>query len=345
MFGITRKTHRTAPKKEAEKTSVSVEKPAKEPDNKLRRPKIGLALGSGVARGWAHIGILRRLQEEGIEIDFIAGTSVGAVVGGAYAAGALDELETWTRKLGNYSFFKFLDFKFSGGGLFGGNSLNELMQLKFGEKDFKELNIPFMAVACELKTGHEIWLDEGKISDAIQASFAMPGVFEPVNNDNRWLVDGALVNPVPVSACRAAGCEMVIAVNLSEDLYGRVMKVRKGAKGTGDYGVFQEMVKNPAALGRGGSSSIFRKLFSHKGSAPSLFANMVASLNILQNRLSRSRLAGDPPDITISPRCGHIGLMEFNRADELIEEGVIAFDENLSQLEDALEIIIHRMNS
>ncbi len=342
MFGIIRKTNKTAPKKELEESSVTVEEQAQKPSNSLRRPKIGLALGSGVARGWAHIGIIRRLQEEGIEIDFIAGTSVGAVVGGAYAAGALDELETWTRKLGNYSFFKFLDFKFSGGGLFGGNSLNQLMKLKFGEKDFKELDIPFTAVACELKTGHEIWLDEGKISDAIQASFAMPGVFEPVNNDNRWLVDGALVNPVPVSACRAAGCEMVIAVNLSEDLYGRVMKKRKN---TSEYGIFQEMVKVPPSMEDSKSGSVFRKLFSHKGNAPSLFANMVASLNILQNRLARSRMAGDPPDITISPRCGHIGLMEFNRAEELIEEGVIAFDENLPKLEDALEIIIHRMNS
>lgn len=338
MFGITLKTKKNEPKIKAEEPTVA---PAK-PKNTLRRPKIGLALGSGVARGWAHIGILRRLEEEGIKIDFIAGTSVGAVVGGAYAAGALDELETWTRKLGSYSFFKFLDFKFTGGGLFGGNSLNQLMQLKFGEKDFKELNIPFTAVACELKTGHEIWLDEGKISDAIQASFAMPGVFEPVNNDNRWLVDGALVNPVPVSACRAAGCEMVIAVNLSEDLYGRVMKTRKN---TSEYGIFQEIVKTPSSIEYSKSGSIFRKLFSHKGSAPSLFANMVASLNILQNRLARSRMAGDPPDVTISPRCGHIGLMEFNRAEELIEEGVIAFDENLSKLQDALEIITHRMNT
>ena len=341
MFGITRKVKNNKPKNKTEEPTITVEKPK----NTLRRPKLGLAVGSGVARGWAHIGILRRLEEEGIKIDFIAGTSVGAVVGGAYAAGALNELEDWTKTLGNYSFFKFLDFKFSGGGLFGGTSLNDLMKLKFGEKDFKDLDIPFTAVACELKTGHEIWLDEGKISDAIQASFAMPGIFEPVSHKRRWLVDGALVNPVPVSACRAAGCEMVIAVNLSEDLYGRVMKVRKGSKGNAEYGVFQEMVKDTNQMVGDGSKSLFRKIFSHKGTAPSLFANMVASLNILQNRLSRSRLAGDPPDITISPRCGHIGLMEFHRAEELIEEGVIAFDENLSKLEDALEIITHRMNS
>lgn len=310
---------------------------------KYRKPKIGLALGSGVARGWAHIGILKRLHEEGIKVDYIAGSSIGAVVGGAYAAGALDELEDWTKKLGEYSFLKLLDFKITGGGLFGGNSLNELMHLKFGEKDFKDLDIPFTAVACELKTGHEIWLKKGRLSKSIQASFALPGVFEPVNVDHRWLVDGALVNPVPVSTCRAAGCEIVIAINLSEDLYGRAK--HDGKKGTGEYGVFQEIVKAPQAVGRVGSKSVFRKLFSHRAGAPSLFANMIASLQVLQNRLARSRLAGDPPDITIAPRCGHIGLMEFHRAQELIDEGIIAFDENLEKLQDTIDIITHRMNS
>lgn len=338
MLGFGRKPNKEEISTHVEDTGFSPD----EADTKIRRPKIGLALGAGVARGWAHIGILRRLQEEGIQIDYIAGTSIGAVVGGAYAAGALDELEEWTKKLGEYSFFKLLDFKITGGGLFGGNSLNELMHLKFGEKDFKDLDIPFTAVACELKTGHEVWLEKGGLSKSIQASFALPGVFEPVNIGHRWLVDGALVNPVPVSACRAAGCEMVIAINLSEDLYGRV--VRKGKKGTGEYGVFQEIVKAPQALGRVGSKSVFRKLFSHKAGAPSLFTNMIASLNVLQNRLSRSRLAGDPPDVTIAPRCGHIGLMEFHRAEELIEEGIIAFNENESKLKDALEIITHRMN-
>lgn len=312
---------------------------------KKLKPKIGLALGSGVARGWAHIGILRRLEEEGIQIDVIAGTSIGAVVGGAYACGNLDRIEAWARDLQDTNFLRFLDFRISGGGLFGSNKLGQIMVDNFGDRNIEDLGIPFTAIACELKSGQEIWLKQGPMCDAIKASFALPGVFEPIRHEHKWLVDGALVNPVPVSVCRAAGCDMVIAVNLSEDIYGRARAKRQGILETGEYGVFNEIASAPTALGRIGKRSFIKRLFGHQEDAPSLFANMVASLNILQNRLSRSRLAGDPPDVTILPRCGHVGLMEFHRADELIKEGVLAFDEALPHLKDALAIIHHRMNS
>ncbi|TNE65547.1 MAG: lysophospholipase [Alphaproteobacteria bacterium] len=314
-----------------------------EPTSAPRRPKIGLALGAGVARGWAHIGVLRRLEEEGIPIDMIAGTSIGAVVGGAYASGALDAVEEWARSLKEYNFFRFLDVRLSGG-LFGSDRLNQLMKDRFGDWTFEDLPVPFTAIACELKTGHEIWLDKGPVSDAIRASFALPGVFEPRKIDGRWLVDGALVNPVPVSVCRAAGCEMVIAVNLAEDLYGRARARADGALDSDEYGVFDQSMSEGLFEKRGGSS-FFRRLFGRKSDAPSLFSNMIASLNIMQNRLSRSRLAGDPPDISITPRCGHIGLMEFHRTEELIDEGVAAFNAVLPQLKDALAIVTHRINS
>jgi len=342
MFGrANKKKSETSPETCSETEAVTV---TEKKGRSHRRPKIGLALGSGVARGWAHIGVLRRLAEEGIEIDFIAGTSIGAVVGGAAAAGALDEMESWARDLREYNFFRFLDLKISGGGLFGSNRLHEIMESNFGDKNFTDLKIPFKAVACELRSGHEVWLDEGSLVDAIRASFALPGVFEPVCHKGRWLVDGALVNPVPVSLCHAAGCDMVIAVNLAEDMYGRARAGLKGKEGTGEYGVFSDVLKTPSVVGRVGTSSVFRKLFSHNNDAPSVFANMIASLNILQNRLARSRMAGDPPDVTIIPRVGHVGLMEFHRAEELIEEGRRAFDDEFSQIKDAHAIISHRMN-
>ena len=218
------------------------------------------------------------------------------------------------------------------------------MRERFGDRRFEDLDTPFTAIACNLKTGHEVWLNKGSLSDALRASFALPGVFEPQNIRGQWLVDGALVNPVPVSVCRAAGCDLVIAVNLAEDIYGRARAKRDGVLDNGSYGVFEDM----AALGEQphkAEKSFFRKLFRHKKDAPSLFTNMVASLNIMQNRLSRSRLAGDPPDVTFTPRCGHIGLMEFHRVDELIEEGARAFEAGLPQLRDAVAIIHHRINS
>lgn len=308
-----------------------------------RKPKIGLALGAGVARGWTHIGIIRGLSAEGIEPDIIAGTSMGAVVGGAYASGNLDAVEKWARGLKNTSFFRFLDLKLGGSGLFGGDKFNELMKEKFGDTQFEEQTTPFTAVACELKTGHEVWLKSGPLSEAIRASFALPGIFEPQEIDGQWLVDGALVNPVPVSVCRAAGCDLIIAVNLAEDIYGSVRAKREGALETGEYGVFSEQTSNRSLPGNG-RRSIVRRLFGHQKDAPSMFANLIASINIMQNRLARSRIAGDPADVLLTPRCGHVGLMEFHRAEELIEEGRRCLEINLPHLRDALAIVNHRMN-
>ncbi|WP_020400088.1 patatin-like phospholipase family protein [Kordiimonas gwangyangensis] len=337
MLGLLKKSDQPAPR-DSETTVDAPEQPAQ-----LRRPKVGLALGAGVARGWAHIGVIKRLQAEGIHIDMIAGTSIGAVVGGAMASGNLDVIEEWACSLKELNFLRLLDLRF-GSGLFGSDKLNRLMEEKFGNVDFSEMKIPFTAVACELKSGHEIWLDEGEMSGALRASFAIPGIFEPQKRDGRWLVDGALVNPVPVSVCRAAGCDIVIAVNLSEDLYGRNRAQAAGALKSDDYGVFTEGAEDAVLQRSPQKASMFRKFFGHKKDEPSMFANLMASLNIMQNRLSRSRLAGDPPDVSINPRIGHIGLMEFHRAPELIEEGVLAFDQALPQLRDALAIITHRIN-
>lgn len=321
-------------------------KKTESPENKtLRRPKIGIALGSGVARGWAHIGVLNALLAKGIVPDIVVGTSIGAVVGAAHVTGHLDVLETWARNLSKVNFFRFLDFKLRGSGLFGGKKLHDLMVKSFGNTDIDDLETPFMAIGCELMTGHEIWLQDGPLIDAVQASFALPGVFEPFCHQGRWLVDGALVNPIPVSACRALGAELVIAVNLSEDIYGRARAQREGLLGTGQYGVFTDFMKPETFTSNPLSKTLMRKLLTHKKDAPSIFANMVASLNIVQNRLSRSRLAGDPPDIMITPKTGHIGLMEFHRSEELIEIGEQAFLEEYETLLDALTIISYRMNT
>ncbi len=315
------------------------------PEIGMRRPKIGLALGSGIARGFSHIGVIRAMLARGIVPDVVAGTSIGAVVGAAYVSGGLDSLETWATGLAKTNFLRFLDFKIMGGGLFGGEKLYDLMRNSFGHVNIEDLETPFVAIATELMTGHEVWIDKGNLVDAVQASFALPGVFEPICHNGRWLVDGALVNPIPVSICRALGAELVIAVNLSEDIYGRARAERQGETTTGKYGVFNEFIPGSNPLEQKGSMSLLRKLLRHDRGAPSIFANMVASLNIIQNRLSRSRLAGDPPDITISPRCGHVGLMEFHRAEELIALGQKAFEDEYTYLTDALNIIGYRMNT
>src|SRR3954453_1989992 len=185
----------------------------------IRRPVIGLALGGGAARGFAHIGIVRTLVAHGIIPNVVVGTSIGAVVGGAYASGHLDAVEEWARSLQPRSVFSYLDIRLNGSGLIGGAKLAAEIEATMGHNLIEDLPVKFATVATEVRTGHEIWLTHGPMVDAMRASYALPGIFSPVLVGDRWLVDGALVNPVPVSAARALGAEIVIAANLSSDVF------------------------------------------------------------------------------------------------------------------------------
>ena len=171
----------------------------------IRRPVIGLALGGGAARGFAHIGIIRTLVAHGIIPNVVVGTSIGAVVGGAYAAGHLDTVEEWARSLQPRSVLSYLDIRLNGSGLIGGAKLAAELEAAMGQILIEDLPVKFATVATEVRTGHEIWLTHGPMVDAMRASYALPGIFSPVLVGDRWLVDGALVNPVPVSAARALG--------------------------------------------------------------------------------------------------------------------------------------------
>jgi NTE family protein len=267
------------------------------------KPKIALALGGGAARGWAHIGVLKALDEEGIEIGMIAGTSIGALVGGCYFAGKLDELESFARSLTMRRMAALLDFTIGGGGLFAGMRLTRRMQEHLEGLSIEDLGRPFVAVAAELRTGHEVWIESGPLITAIRASYALPGIFEPVRCNNRMLVDGALVNPVPVSVCRAYEQPLVVAVNLHYDLYGRSAVIRMSAN-TAAPDKQQERDHATSTAGNLGVTSV-----------------MVEAFNIIQDRISRARLAGDPPDLALQPRLSDIGLSEFHRASELIDRG------------------------
>jgi NTE family protein len=288
----------------------------------MSRPKIGLALSSGVGRGWAHIGVLRGLSDLGLEADVIAGTSIGALVGGIHLAGHLDTLEEWARSLNRMRIMRYLDVAMHHGGLIGGRRLTRLLEDNLAGLDVDSLPKPFTAVATELDTGHEIWLRHGRLIDVLRASYAMPGIFPPVDLDYRRLVDGALVNPVPVSVCRVMGARLVIAVNLNADMLGKGLR-RRGGDGE----------KEREEGGR-----FLAQLFDRKDD-PGLIDVMATSLGILQDRLGRSRLAGDPPDVTIAPRVGHVGLLEFDRADELIAEGRAAVERSKPFLEEALAVL------
>lgn len=283
-----------------------------------RKQGIALALGGGAARGWAHIGVLRALDEAGIEIDMIAGTSIGALVGGCYLAGKLDELEEFARSLTKRRIFGLLDINLGGGGLFGGMKLNARLQEHLAEVTFADLPKPLVCVASEIRTGHEIWLSSGSLITAMRASYALPGVFEPVVCNKRVLVDGALVNPVPVSVCRAHEQRLVVAVNLHYDLFGRAAVIKHAA----DLDEAEAQAATKLVVDRGTSEREARL---------GIMGVMVEAFNIIQDRISRARLAGDPPDLSVLPKLGHIGLSEFHRADEAIKLG---YDATRAQLAD-----------
>lgn len=301
-------------------------------------PRIGLALGSGMARGLAHIGILKVLKKNNIKPSVIAGTSIGALVGGAYLAGKLDILEDWARHLTRRRIFTYLDFRVRSAGLIGGERLAALLQEHFSDLAIEDLPIPLIAVASDLSTGHEIWLREGRMVDAMRASFALPGVFPPVEMDRRLLVDGALVNPVPIAPLLAAGARMTMAVDLHSDMLGKAAKPGRNYQTIMGFDVFSDAVAPEDQ--RKFSGSLTRRLFRRDPSGPSLFGVMVSALGIIQDRLTRSRLAGDPPDVHIRPRVGHIGLLEFEKAPELIDEGEAAAERALPHIKAAMDVLV-----
>ena len=281
-----------------------------------RKPKIGFALGAGSARGWAHIGVLRGLTEAGIKPDLIAGCSVGALVGAAFAAGSLDQLEGWALSLDWKRMLKLMDFGLRGG-LIKGKRVREVFREQFVEREFSELDVPFAAVATDLHSGQEVWLREGKVSAAIGASIAVPGLFQPVAHEGRYLVDGSVVNPIPVSLCRAMGADIVLAVDLGSDLVGRYARDDDRA---------------PTQTTPRGFMSRFLPRYNRDNRAsepqaepesmpPSLLETLMGSINIMQLRIARSRLAGEPPDALLAPRLGHLGLLDYHRADFAIAEG------------------------
>jgi NTE family protein len=320
-----------------------------EPDNgekvglgSIRRPVIGLALGGGAARGFAHIGIMRTLIAHGIVPNVVVGTSIGSVVGGAYAAGHLDTLEEWARGLQLRNILGYLDIRLNGSGLIGGDKLAAQLESSIGATLIEELPIKFASVATEVRTGHEIWLTHGRLVDAMRASYALPGIFQPVLIGDRWLVDGALVNPVPVSAARALGAEIVIAANLSSDIFTHSTTIYA-------HGAPPPEPADPEVVAAVPPKRRFGKLFSPErtvkreffggGGRPGISSVMVDAFNIMQDRITRARLAGDPPDLLITPRVGQIGWFDFHRAADLIDHGARAAERAVESIQEAINVL------
>jgi NTE family protein len=320
------------------------------------RGGVALALGGGAAKGWAHIGLLRAFDEAKVPIRMIAGTSIGALVGGMYLAGKLDVLEEFARSLTVPGIFRHMDFALRGSGLISGQRLATRMASHVGDIMIEDLPGPFVSIATDIATGHEIWLHDGPLVEAIRASYALPGIFAPVKHNGRLLVDGALVNPVPVSACRAYEPDLVIAVDLNSETFGRGTVIRSSHYATPAPDPEPEPeIKMNEEVSRASSWLAFLNSNDHGAKAAAMQKRHIRSLmrpqvqpqtrlgmtgvmmeafNIIQDRIARARLAGDPPDYTIRPKLYDFGLADFHKADEAIR---IGYEEARSRIRELVD--------
>ncbi|MFT5576323.1 MAG: NTE family protein [Bermanella sp.] len=313
------------------------------------KKRIALALGSGSARGMAHIGVIQRLREYGIEPDIVCGTSVGALVAAVHACDKLDHFADWVSDLTNTDILHFMDIRLlASGGVAHGGRLIDFFKENYGNPNIEDLRVRFAAVATDLYRGRETWLQEGPVWDAVRASIAIPGVLVPVAQDNHWLVDGGLVNPVPVSVCRALGAETIIAVNLNSDLVSKTPRQQSaepipdapatlelGAEEDDDSDEFSMLSRLGQSI-KGAASNLWSN--GDKVQAPGTLNVMLSAINVMQDRITRSRMAGEPADVTLSPRLGHVGFLELSRSADAIAEGRAVVDRMWPEIEYALSL-------
>ena len=303
----------------------------------MTRPRIGLALGSGSARGWSHIGVIDALAEAGIEPDIVSGTSIGSLVGAAYVAGRLAALREWAMAATWREIVGLMDVRLSGGGLIDGKQIVAFLRGLGIEHPIESYAKKYAAVATDLVTGRETWLQSGPIHEVVRASIALPGIFSPARIGDQWLVDGGLSNPVPVSVCRALGADVIIAVNLNGDLVGRRFESEpkppaSAARAPVPNESLGRMLRHlPEAL-REQATQVIPRLLPQGSSTPGYFDVIVNSINIMQDQITRTRLAGEPPHVMLVPRLRDIELLEFNRANDAIAEGRACVEHALPML-------------
>lgn len=293
----------------------------------MRQIKIGLALGSGAAKGWAHIGVIKALERAGIQVDVVAGCSVGALVGAAYASERMPLLETWVRSFSYWDVIRLMDLSWRRGGLLRGERVFNHVRRLVPHENIEECTMRFGCVATNLSTGRELWLTDGDLHLAVRASCSMPGLLAPVAYNGYWLVDGAVVNPVPVSLTRALGADIVIAVDLQHDAHLMQQDLLSVTPQSEDEA-------KAAATSWGGRlrEGISRVVQRKVNQTPGAMEIMSTSIQVLENRLKRNRMAGDPPDVLIQPFCPQISTLDFHRAEEAIEAGKIAVEKKMDEL-------------
>lgn len=294
----------------------------------MRQVKIGLALGSGAARGWAHIGVLHALERSGIKVDMVAGCSVGALVGAVYASRRLPQLETWVRSFSYWDVIRLMDFSWRRGGLLRGERVFSHLRRLVSHDLIEQCDMPFGAVTTNLSTGRELWLTEGDLHQAVRASCSIPGLLAPVAWNGYWLVDGAVVNPVPVSLTRALGADIVIAVDLQHDAHLMQQELMSATS----HIVEEETIAATSSWADRLRQSLSRGAQRKVHQMPGAMQIMSTSIQVLENRVKLNRMAGDPPHVLIQPLCPQISTLDFHRAEEAIEAGKLAVEKKIDEL-------------
>lgn len=297
-------------------------------------PKIGLALGSGASRGWSHIGVIKALLREGIEPDIVCGTSVGAMVGGSYVAGNLDKLEQWVLGSSRTDVLSFFSIRMPQTAFVDIDRLNWFLDNFVAAADtrIEDLQLPYAAICTDFDNGREVMLSEGDMADAVRASMAMPGLFPAVRIGEQWLIDGGLVDPVPVAACRTLGADVVIGVNLNSDILHRHKSVKPVAAKPQDETFLGDLKQQTKKF-----SNLLTEDRNDPDKAPGLIDSISRSINIFQHQITRSRLDTDPADVMISPKVGDIGMLEFRRAADAIKEGQAKTREAVGEIRERIQ--------
>ncbi len=309
------------------------------------RKTVGLVLGCGASRGWAHIGAIEALIDENIPIDLIVGCSIGSYVGAIYASGSIKSLREYVLKMDGKKVFSYFDIVLPRSGLLDGTKkLRELFSIHTHVQKFSELKIPVMMVATDLETGQKVVLKSGNILDALRASMSMPGLFAPARVKNRWLVDGGLVDPVPVSVARAMGADIVIAVDLSGGTISKqkrkMQKFRSEKTPVEQDENKNELIRKLSEYYENAELSFKNKindLFKKEASTPDIIETVTTSINIMQDRITRINLAVTPPDVLIQPHLGELKMLDFDQVEHTIEEGYIRAKEKIEDIMIMLE--------
>ena len=310
------------------------------------RKTVALVLGSGSSRGWAHIGAIEALEEEGISIDYISGCSVGSYVGALYASGSLASLKEFVLSMDGKKVFSYFDVVFPRSGLLDGTKkVAELFSMHTPVKRFSELKIPVMMVATDLKRGEKVVLRSGELLPALRATMSVPGLFAPARVKGRWLVDGGVVDPVPVGVARATEADVVIAVDLNSGITSR--RMRSPEKEEADTTAPEEpkirselltKLTDYYATAEANFKSKINELLGRDESMPDIIDTVMTSINIMQERITRINLAVEPPDVLIQPRLGALKMMDFDQVNLCIEEGYIGVKEKMEDIRALLEM-------